>query len=379
MKINSDKNQGIVVLSTSLTTQGGIAAVMRAYVRAGLFERWPVIHISTHRDGSAIAKLHTAVFGLVRYLHLLAIGKVRLVHVHAASDASFWRKSIFVWIALAARRRVIFHIHGGGFLDFYAKRCGAWRRAWVRFILNHVTDIVVLAENWRAEIGQITYNENIHVIANPVEANELIVIDRSCTQAPELLFMGRLVKEKGLFDLVDALVTLRPKHRGLRLLLAGEGVRAEIEQYAQMRGVRDMLWFGGWVEGRAKTMLWERAAIFVLPSYIEGLPTCVLEAMAAGLPVVATNVGGIPSLIEHAGSGLLISPGDISALANALDQLLSDARGRKRMGKKGRRLFVESFAPEQVIGQVEALYVRHGVSRLAPHPNGTVSCVVNSH
>jgi len=357
----------IVLLGTSAVTLGGIAAVIRSYEQAGLFDRWPVVHVPTHRDGSGAQKFALAARSFVRYVAMLMRGRVLLVHVHSASNASFWRKAIFIVAAFAAGRPVIFHLHGGGFEDFYWRRCGPWRRAVVRFILDRSSEIVVLSEVWRRRVSEMTRNANIRPVASPVEAKELLRINRVERSGPVLLFMGRLDRDKGLHELIDALAVLRRQFPALQLRLAGEGDRNGIIAHARARGVMAAVDFAGWVTGPAKIKVWAEASVYVLPSYIEGLPMSVLEAMAAGLPVVASNVGGIPDLIKDDVNGLLVAPRDVPGLVAALERVLRDSALQARLGNAGRELFAASFAPDCVVPQIEAIYRRLGaVPRFLP-------------
>lgn len=351
-------DEGSIVLLGS-RAMGGIAAVIRSYRAAGLFERWRVVHIATHCDGSAWQKLLLAVGSFARFCALLARGRVRLVHVHSASNASFWRKSAFLLAAFAANRPVIFHLHGGGFLDFY-RRCGRARRAFLRFVLDQSSEIVVLSDVWRRRMARMTRNPNIRVIASPVEAGELLTIERKPTVSANLVFVGRLDPNKGLHELVDALARLGRRHERLRLCLAGEGDRDTIARYAAARGVGPALSFAGWVAGERKRLVLAEADVFVLPSYIENLPMSVLEAMAAGLPVVATDVGGIPELVKDDVNGRLVAPRDVEALTAALGDVLDDPELRLRMGRAGRQLFIDSFAPARSLEQLEEVYRRCG-------------------
>jgi glycosyltransferase involved in cell wall biosynthesis len=154
----------------------------------------------------------------------------------------------------------------------------------------------------------------------------------------EVLYAGRLSPEKGIRDLVEAAV-------GLNLVVAGDGPLREL--------VPDAL---GLVPHDELERLYARAAIVVLPSYREGLPLAVIEAMAHGRPVVATAVGGIPDLVVDGETGLLVPPGDPKALRAALDRLLGDAELRRRMGQAGRKRIIELCSIETVAEATLAAY-----------------------
>lgn len=349
----------IVILATSKQTLGGIAAVINCYEQVGLSRRWPVLHIATHCDGSLAKKAATAMAAFVRFLRLVVARRISLVHVHSASNASFWRKFTFMCVAFGARCPVIFHLHGGGFLDFYRGRRGALRRWLIRWVLAHAAEIVVLSDRWRREIMLLTRNSNITVVPNPILAPPVHAPQDVRRSTSTVLYMGRLVEEKGLFLLLDALVDVRRLLPNVKLQLAGTGeLEAPLRRYAATKGMSENVEFLGWVSGEDKWRVLAQASLYVLPSDAEGLPMGVLEAMAVGLPVIATDVGGIPDVVEDGVNGRLIKPGDVHALRQALVQLLGDPALLDRMGRESHKRFAANFAAARVMPKIEAIYAR---------------------
>src|SRR5205814_3990716 len=125
-----------------------------------------------------------------------------------------------------------------------------------------------------------------------------------------ILFLGKLAPSKGIFDLLEAVAALRPDAADVRLVCAGDGDRIAVARYAERLGIADAVKFTGWVGPSGKRALLENAAVFALPSYDETLPMSVLEAMSAGVPVVASPVGGISEVVVDGVSGFLVAPGD---------------------------------------------------------------------
>src|SRR5712691_11003071 len=158
--------QRLIMLGTAFETRGGIAAVVSAYRAQGLFERWPIDYVPTHCDGGTLRKLLTAAKALLRVVFLLAKHRRVVMHVHCASRASFWRKSVFMTIAMLAKCPVILHLHGGGFARFYDTECGKLRRRIIRFFLERATRVIVLSERWRAWITRIANNRQVVCIPN---------------------------------------------------------------------------------------------------------------------------------------------------------------------------------------------------------------------
>lgn len=344
------------MLGTDFSSPGGITAVLRSYRDGGLFLQWPVVFLPTYRRNAVFSKLLIAATSLVRFIGLLASGRVAAVHAHTAARASFWRKAIFLLLGKLAGCRAILHLHDGSFPAYY-KKCGFVRRGAVRYVLARMDRVVVLTPGWLTTIREIQPRASYVVIANPVAP---LSVPRTPV-SEEVLFLGRLWQEKGAYDLVDATARLASEFPGMRVVCAGDGDVKALQARAAELGVAQNLSFPGWVDGAAKDALLARASIFVLPSYFEGLPMGVLEAMINGIPVVATPVGGIPDALGRDG-GLLVNPGDVAALAAALGTLLRDPALRARMGAYGRERARELYACDRVLASIGELYRQLGIS-----------------
>jgi glycosyltransferase involved in cell wall biosynthesis len=352
----------LIMLGTAFETRGGIATVVNAYRVWGLFERWPIDYVPTHCDGSALRKLLTAVKALLTVIALLARHRRVVMHVHCASRASFWRKSIFMMIGTLAKCPIIFHLHGGGFERFYEAECGALSRRIIRFFVNRAAWVVVLSDRWRAWITRVTENQRIVCVPNSVP----VVEERSVSHRENIvLFLGRVERGKGIFDLLETISALRAPIPDLRLVCAGEGDLAAVARYARHLGIEDAVRFTGWIGSAEKQSLMRRAAVFVLPSYAEGLPMSLLEAMAAGVPVVATEVGGIPDVVTDGVTGFLFRPGDIATLERLLRRLLHDPQLGVRIATAARESVRLRFSADRVLAQLDEIYAGLGLTRSA--------------
>lgn len=356
MAPSATSNGRVVVMlgvDPASTHRGGISAVVDVYRQGGLFERWPIEYIGTTTSGPAHTKARIFVVAVWKFLGLIFAKRVALVHAHTASRSSFWRKSVFLLIARLARRPVLLHLHGGRFLEFYRQECGPIRRALVRLTLKSAYRIVVLSSRWKEIIESIAPQAKAVVVANPVQvANQL----GSRAPTNRILFLGRLSEAKGFFDLLEAIALVKRAGVRFQLRCGGHGDAKVVRNELRRLGIEDAVVLLGWVEGEAKDKEIEQAVVFVLPSYIEGLPMGVLEAMAAGVPVVATSVGGIPDAIDDEHTGFLISPGDIQALADRLIRLLSEPDLRERFSVEGHARALALFSIEHVLDRVDEIY-----------------------
>lgn len=353
-KIAADKGPQVVMLGPALTGEGGIAAVVRAYAQGGLLEQWRVRYLPTHCHGGKKRKFLQALYSLAQFLWLLMRGKVGAVHVHVASHASFWRKCIFMLLARAMRRPVIFHLHGGGFAHFYQHESSALARYLIRYLLNSAQTIIVLSSQWSQWVRSISCNPRVYVIANPVLVKPLSASQR--IREPILLFLGRLEQAKGIVDLLEAIAPLCREFPALKLVCGGQGDMAGLRKKVASLDLDEHVDLLGWIDGAVKQNWLERAMIFVLPSYIEGLPMSLLEAMAAGLPIVTTPIGGIPDAITHGNEGLLVAPGDIGALRAALRSVLANAELRTMLSDAAYAKVKKTFSTTHILPQLAAIY-----------------------
>jgi glycosyltransferase involved in cell wall biosynthesis len=349
----------LVMLGTAFDTKGGVSSVVNVYRQHGLFERWPILYLATHCDGSAIRKLIRVVRSLMTFVVVLGGGRVEIVHVHASSWVSFWRKSVFILLAYVAHRPVIFHLHGGNFDSFY-ESMGGLRKRLIRFVIDRASHIIVLSSQWKSWMAGVSCNKQLSCLYNPVA----IPLVSSAAREPFcLLFLGRMSRDKGIYDLLEVVAVLSRRYPQLRLFCGGDGEAEQVSAVAQRLGISGVVQVLGWVVGDAKDKFLATAGILVLPSYFEGLPMSVLEAMAAGIPVVTTRVGGIPDAVDDGVDGFMVEPGDRIALETALEKLLADRQLQAKMGDSARQKVLEKFSADVVMPQLERIYGALHVTR----------------
>jgi glycosyltransferase involved in cell wall biosynthesis len=348
--------------------RGGISTVTDVYRQCGLFARWPIEYIGTVASGSVLAKAGVAAAAMLEFLGIVLSGRLVLLHAHTSARGSLWRKIAFILVALAARRPVILHLHSGDFENYYQERCGVWRKRLVRFVFRRVDRIVVLSRHMHDAVRRIEPAARVTRIFNPIVLPARTAAVRK--SAPVLLFLGLLSARKGVFELLEALAIVRRRFPAVRLRLGGHGDVPSLEARALELGVYDSVEFLGWVAGERKERELTEATVFVLPSYAEGLPMGVLEAMAAGTPVVATAVGGVPDAIENGVEGSLVPPGDAHALADRIMRLLGSAELRANFAAAAQKKVRDYFSADVVLSQVEQLYASLGATPRRPAPDG---------
>jgi len=173
----------------------------------------------------------------------------------------------------------------------------------------------------------------------------------------EILFVGRLVPVKGLFILIAALDRLVREGRQIRLRFAGDGPdRAGLARDVAERCLNPYVVFEGWQSPDGVRALYQQADIFVLPSFAEGIPVVLMEAMAMEIPCVTTRITGIPELIRDQVNGLLVTPSSNEELAEAIARLMDDSNLRRELGTSARQRILESYDLRKNIAQLGSIF-----------------------
>jgi glycosyltransferase involved in cell wall biosynthesis len=344
----------LVMVGPAPQARGTLADVVAAYRTGGLFKRWPVDYVATRG-------------GLRRFVALLARERSPVVHLHVAAKEALGLEMLFMAAALAAHCPLILHLHDDG-LARLRDGAGMALRA-LRFVLERAACVAVPCEALRAWVAGITPHARVEYVPSPVPAPDMPQPERRNL----VLFMSALEARSGVAELVEAVAGLRSAVPDLRLVCAApRGDRASVERLAGGLGVEDAVKFTGWVGPSGKRALFESAAVFALPSYEEALPLEVLQAMAAGIPVVASSVGGLAEVIRDGVNGFLVAAGDTAGLQRALRRLLLDRALAARIGAAARESVRLRFAPERALPRLEALYAAVGISEQhpakGPHP-----------
>jgi glycosyltransferase involved in cell wall biosynthesis len=341
------------MVGTALNGKGGVAAVVSVLRHHGLFERERVRYVATHREGSALEKAGGALSGFWNTLLACVRQHPAVVHVHAASRASFVRKSIVLLIARLAGCKTIFHLHGGGFRQFATVEAGGLMRRWIRHTLEASSVVITLSAGWAQFVHGFAPRARVAIVPNSVP---LPAVSSVREEEGRVLFLGRIEAAKGVYELLAAGALLAPRLPALRLVFGGDGDMESLRRRAAELGIAERIECLGWVGPQQRDAELARASVFCLPSHAEGLPMSMLEAMAAGRAVVASSVGGIPETIVDGDNGLLVPARDEAALAAALERVLGDEALRTRLARRARARIEQHYSTEVVCGQLSALY-----------------------
>ncbi len=332
------------------TTKGGISSVIGSYSQ--IYS--PFNFIATTQTKS---KLHNLIFlfiSLIRFILKCFSNDIKIIHIHTASNTSFRRKAIFINIASIFNKKIILHIHGGKFHVFYEKN-----KSFVENVLNKVDTIVALSKQWEVYFKEIVGCKNVEVIANIVDTPKDIKKIKRNSNPISGVFLGNMNPQKGIYDIIDMADNYKESLKGkLVLHIGGNGETDKVQQLINDRNLNDIIIYEGWVDYERKAELLANADFFLLPSYIEGLPISILEAMSYGLPVISTPVGGIPEILLENRNGFLINPGDKEALFRAINRFINKECDVETMGAESFRR-VQPHLPKNVSCSLAKIYKRY--------------------
>lgn len=344
-----------LMIGPSRTGNGGISSVINSYYEMGFMNDNSVKFVSVNKKG--VSHLSMKVFfaySILKLILILLVYKVGLGHVHMASRGSYSRKSVIVRLLKFFNVKVILHLHGAEFRDFYSIECSQRKKNHIRDTFMMSDRVLVLSTQW-LEWAAVTFPSIKHfkVLYNTVTP---ILSDVTSSQTGKVVFLGRIGHRKGTGDLIRAFKVVKTACPSAQLELAGDGDIEKFSELASELSISDSVKFLGWISGDDKLSVLRSADIYCLPSYNEGFPMGVIEAMSAGICVVSTYVGGIPDAIENNKEGLLVKAGDIEALANALINLIQDRELNNKLAIAGKIKFEKFFSKQAILPQLQSVY-----------------------
>lgn len=352
---NKDKRKDtipkVLMVGPGRDVMGGITTVVNSYYELGLDKKVRLKYISSMRDGNKMKKLAVAVLSYLQFC--VSVRSYDIVHVHMAAQASFSRKALFIKKAKQAGKKIIIHQHAADF-DEYFKQADETKKKKIKEIFSYAEMVIVLSEEWAEFFGNtICDAEKIIVIHNGVILPEYQKTERSDTN---VLFLGRLGERKGTFDLLKAIPKVLESIPDATFYLGGDGEVEKCIELVRRTRIESHIHFLGWVRDAEKESYFRKCSVFILPSYHEGMPMSVLEAMSYGLATISTNTGGIPQIIENGVDGIRVNAGDINEISDSLINVLNSKAERERLGKAGRRKIEQKFNAKNNIDALCGLY-----------------------
>jgi glycosyltransferase involved in cell wall biosynthesis len=348
---------GVMFIGPDLRSQGGISAVLVNYQGSEFWAKCKCVHFASCRDwGSKWSRIIYSIWRFCVFFQTVLVQRPAAVSIHTSAHGSYYRKFVYVLISRLLAIPVFIHIHPASFLEFFAEGNILTRYA-VTLSFKQSECLILLSENVLKQFHAILPGVRMAVIPNPID----IELYGSKKRAPmkgnyRILFMGWIVREKGVYDIVDAMPEVVNRFPQVEFLFAGN---KEIEQLKKMIEDRHLSQHAkvlGWVDLKHKLNLLLTSRLLLLPSYTEGIPNVILEAMASGLPTITTPVGGIPSVFIEGETGYFVPPGNTRELTARITQMLDDDEDCVRISSLSVRRAREYYALNVIGRRLEDIY-----------------------
>jgi glycosyltransferase involved in cell wall biosynthesis len=342
----------------------GVSTHLNQLFESTLSQRFRLSQFQVGSEGRAEGRMAT-LFRLTTspftFAARLVRSRPRIVHINTSlMPRSYWRDLVYLVTAKALGCKVVYQVHGGALpAEFFAGK--RLLTALLRAVLSWPDVVVLLARSEVAAYKDFVPRARLLRIANAVLPGEAdLRAERYVALRPlRIAYLGRLAADKGIFETLAAARILRDRGIAVHVTIAGSGpARDEIARAIEADQLGDRAYLVGALSGSAKQQLWQDADVLALPTYREGLPYALLEAMAGGAVPVTSPVGAIPDVVQDGVHGLLVPARDPQALANALERLATDRLLLHRLALAARARVVEHYSVARMAREFDALYAR---------------------
>ncbi len=338
----------VLMVGSAEQSGGGVASVLRLMKTMPFWEKYRCGWLGTQIQRGYGVKLWYALKAYAKAV--FTIWQYDIVHFHTVPDRiCLIIQMPVLLLALLGRKRIVMHIHMGNQLE------GHTHNELFIWCLNHADCVVLLAKKW----------QDLFEVLFPTVRARTAVVYNACAPTPavdygvkekSIIFAAHLDENKRADLLLQAWRNLKKDFPGWHVTIMGNG---DVERYGLMAhemGLDDSVTFTGYITGREKEDIWDKASIYCMCSRHEGFPMVVLEAWARGIAVVTTPVGGLPDVIEEGRNCLTFPFGDAGALERQLRRLMESPGLRREMAEYSKVFGEKTFSPEKVNESIERLY-----------------------
>lgn len=345
---------------------GGIVSSCRALLNSSLPRRLQLDLLDSTQISNPppplFVRLVLAAVRCVRFVKRFERRRPEAVILFVSLGASILEKGAMAWYARLRGVPAMLFPRGGAIMEPCRK--SVWTRLWVRSAFHGARVILCQSETWQSfavEVLDFPPQRTV-VIRNWTASPALLAIGSRRVPRSEgpvrLLFVGWMERDKGVFELLEACRRLQGDCR-FTLDMAGEGrASGEFRELRDRYALCDAVRLRGWLGESALQSLLSECDVLVLPSWAEGLPNAMIEAMAAGLAVVVSAVGAVPDVITDGRSGLLVTPRDVDSLYRALSRIIKDIQLRQTLAAEAYKIAARDFGVETAVDLLVAAVQR---------------------
>lgn len=338
-------------------TNSGITAVIDNYLKGGLEKYKDIVFFPSTLECYGFKKITVFLSQLMKAVVFIIRFHPNIMHIHVSSHGSFYRKSIYILLSRILGKKVIIHIHPTHFIDFIDK-ASVLKRYYIKINLKIAHLIITLTQQVKEQLRKrFVLNCGIKVLKNPIFLSDYEYFGFQGRDRNMLLYLGWIIPKKGVFDLVRAAPLIKEKIDDFRLVICGNKETDKLKRMVEENGFSDYVEVRDWVRSKTKKALLAETAALILPSYTEGIPNVILEAMASGAPLLCTPVGGVSSLLKDKENCLFFEPGDIEDMAEKSVRLLKDIKIQEEIRQNNKEL-VKEFRAESISRNQLRIYER---------------------
>lgn len=325
-------------------TNGGITKVVSYYEKTPFWKNEGIIWIETHRSGNALLKIGVLIKALILFIKYA--GKAKICHIHFAGGNSARRKYIFYCLSRVFDLKIVSHLHEPGGTEFNLRENRAFNK-----LISKSDKVLVLSKAWK-EVLEKRFKREFIILNNPSNG----FLEDFSMKKSKILFAGTLNERKGYEDLLKSLAQIDTKLLSqFEVVLAGDGeiekAKSLISEYGLQR-----ITLTGWLNSDKILEQFKSAQIFILPSYAEGFPISIIDAMSNACAIITTPVGGIPDFLTDGNNCLFASSGNTVEIANSLTKLMSNYELRKKLGANALNLAKQEFDINVITTKLSEVY-----------------------
>jgi len=324
---------------------GGQIYACRSLIKSNLTEGVEWVEIDStapsNKNYGFLSRLWNAIRRLLKFIFTLSFNKIDTVLLFCADGFSIIEKGTMLLIARFFGKRTIIAPRSGYIINNLKS---ITYRSFIKFVFSRADFIVCQSDYWKKLFISSLYSSNefesrFIVIYNWIDlenytdvANKNLFKENPSNKEIKILYLAWVDRAKGIFDLIDAVANLKDKLTNFKVIVAGDGKDFDnAVLYVSKLNLEPYIQFLGWVNSQQKLELFSTSDIFVLPSYFEGSPNSLLEAISSGIPSISTNVGSIPEMLRNSAGNVLFIPGDVELFSKHIYDLSVNQQYRNQV------------------------------------------------
>lgn len=306
--------------------------------------------------------LRRLIIDYARFIKTLRNERLDLVHINISLNTKgVIRDGVFIFLSKIYKIKVLVFFHGWD-KSFDKKLKGMFLWVFKRIYISS-SAFIVLAVDFKNQLMKWGFNQPIFIESTLVDDDLLSGFDiyekierRINEKRIKILFLARIIKEKGIYETVDALALLQKEYPNIDLIVAGEGEeRGLVGHYVKKKNIQNV-YFTGYVTGERKQKIFQDAYLYCLPSYQEGMPTSLLEALSFGLPIITQPVGGIVDFFENGKNGFVTKSREPARIAEYIEKLIMEKNLYRQISLNNYLLAKEKYLASEGVKRLENIY-----------------------